>query len=266
VNNIIEVYGAGRAPRYPAIDSISYEPSSPGFLRILQTISSVVGDDPRRVELFFQPSMHFALYMLDAGHRDEAGRLEPLEKGENAAALAAIPRIAWMRYPYSVIVVPGSGTDRIGFNISAIGKLRLVLAARRYREGQAPLILVSGGFVHPAQTPFAEAIEMKKSLIADFGIPASAILVDPHARHTTTNLRNAARLIYRYGIPFDRKALITTDEPQSRDIESAAFAARCLRELGYQPGGTFARKSAFDLEFIPAIDSLQADAMDPLDP
>jgi uncharacterized SAM-binding protein YcdF (DUF218 family) len=31
---------------------------------------------------------------------------------------------------------------------------------------------------------------MKRQLVALFGIPESAILVDPHARHTTTNLRN----------------------------------------------------------------------------
>jgi hypothetical protein len=43
-----------------------------------------------------------------------------------------------------------------------------------------------------------------------FGIPANAIIVDPHARHTTTKMRNAARLIYRYGMPFSAKALVTT--------------------------------------------------------
>jgi uncharacterized SAM-binding protein YcdF (DUF218 family) len=41
---------------------------------------------------------------------------------------------------------------------------------------------------------------MKHDLIARLGIPAAAILVDPHARHTTTNMRNAARLLYRYGM------------------------------------------------------------------
>ena len=57
-----------------------------------------------------------------------------------------------------------------------------------YANGKAPLILVSGGYVHPNQTPYCEAIEMKESLVRDFGIPSDAILIDPHARHTTTNL------------------------------------------------------------------------------
>ena len=107
---------------------------------------------------------------------------------------------------------------------------------------------------------------MKKSLMADFGVPADAILVDPHARHTTTNMRNAARLIYRYGSPYHKKALVTTDPGQSSSIESADFAQRCLRELGYEPQKVLARISKFDLEFLPLIDSLQMDPADPLDP
>ncbi len=266
MDNIIEIYGAGRAPRYTQIDANSYDVKSPSYRLLVRTVVAVLQDDSAALKLFFQPSLRFAMSLLDANHRDEAGRLEPLETGENAAAIRRIRSIRWDRFPYSVIVVPGSGPDRLTFNLSAMGKLRLALAAKRWREGKAPLILVSGGFVHPAQTPFAEAMEMKKSLIADFGIPADAILVDPHARHTTTNLRNAARQIYRYGIPFEKTALITTDRDQSRAIESAAFGERCLRELGYKPYALRARISPFDLEFLPMLDSLQADAMDPLDP
>jgi hypothetical protein len=90
--------------------------------------------------------------------------------------------------------------------------------------------------------------------------------VDPHARHTTTNLRNAARLIYRYRIRFDQKALIVTDQLQSASIESAQFTQRCEKELGYQPIRLAGRTSPFDLEFVPLIDSLEADASELLDP
>ena len=107
---------------------------------------------------------------------------------------------------------------------------------------------------------------MKRSLIDDFHVPAEAIIVDPHARHTTTNLRNAARLMYRYAIPFDHKALITTDAFQSAYIESDAFLKRCQQELGYQPATILGRVSLFDLEFTPRLESLQIDSMDPLDP
>ena len=107
---------------------------------------------------------------------------------------------------------------------------------------------------------------MKKSLIRDFGVPADAIIIEPHARHTTTNLRNAARLIYRYGIPFERKVLVTTDSFQSAYIESDGCAKRCDQELRYQPAKVLSRLSPFDLEITNRIESLQINPMDPLDP
>lgn len=266
IDNVIDVYGLGRPPRYPQIDSVTYDVKSDSYRQVVRKIAETVQDQESASDLFFDPALRFALYLMDANGRDEAGRLEPLDKGENAAAIRHIASIAWNRFPYSVILVPGAGPDRLGVNLSPSGKMRLILAAKRFREGKAPLILVSGGFVHPLQTPYSEAVEMQKCLIANLGIPAEAILIDPHARHTTTNLRNAARQIYRYGIPFDKVALITTDTDQSRYIEDAGFADRCMKELGYKPYRLRARISPFDLEFLPVIDSLQADAMDPLDP
>jgi uncharacterized SAM-binding protein YcdF (DUF218 family) len=203
---------------------------------------------------------------MTLNHRDEAGRFEPMEAGENAAAFHHVANIEWSRYPYSVIVVPGAGNDRPGVRLSASGKLRDEIAARRFREGKAPFILVSGGYVHPSQTEFAEAIEMKRDLMTRFSIPEAAIIVDPHARHTTTNMRNAARLMYRYGLPWDGKALVSTDPSQSQYIENPEFAKRCLAELGYVPYKLLGRTSPFDLEFRPIIDSLQIDSQDPLDP
>ena len=81
------------------------------------------------------------------------------------------------------------------------------LAALQYAKGVAPFIVTSGGKVHPYKTKFCEATEMKRYLVEKLHIPANAIIVDPHARHTTTNMRNAARLIYRYGIPLIKPAL-----------------------------------------------------------
>jgi hypothetical protein len=106
---------------------------------------------------------------------------------------------------------------------------------------------------------------MKRDLMARFAIPAASIIIDPHARHTTTNMREAGRLIYRYGIPFDKTALISTDPQQSNFIESVVFEKRCLDELGYKPYRLMKRTSAFDLEFVPTIESLQIDPH-PLDP
>jgi hypothetical protein len=174
--------------------------------------------------------------------------------------------VDWGRYQYSVIVVPGEGNEIPGVALSPGGKVRDDIAAKRFHDGLAPFVLVSGGFVHPAHTEFSEAGEMKRDLSTRLGVPVDAIIVDPHARHTTTNMRNAARLIYRYGAPFDKKGLVSTDPRQSSYIEGAAFARRCVDELGYVPYKILGRKSLFDLEFLPVVDSLQSDPRDLLDP
>jgi len=266
INNIIDVYGAGTPPRSPDIDGVSYDVKGEAYGRVVQTSAAVLAEELRDSTLFFQPSARFALRLLDANHRDEAARQEPLHQGENADALRRIPSIAWSDFRYSAIIVPGSGPDRLMWSLSTMSHLRLELAARRFKEGKAPLIVVSGGYVYPKHTPYCEAIEMKKALVSDFGIPAEAILVEPHARHTTTNLRNVARLLYRYAVPFDRKALVTTDPSHSSYIGGEAFATRCSTELGYQPVSVTGRVSAFDLEVVPRVDSLQIDPTDPLDP
>jgi hypothetical protein len=266
INRMIDVYGLGKAPRYPAIDSITYDVKTDAWRHIVQNLAAMLEDDRASLALFSSPSMRFALQLMWLNHRDEAGRYEPMEIGENALAIRRIKSTDWAKYPYSAIVVPGAGNDLPGFQLSPEGKLRDEIAVKRFREGKAPFLLVSGGFVHPSQTEFAEAIEMKRDLIIRFGIPADAILIDPHARHTTTNMRNAARLMYRYGMPFEKKALVTTDLGQSQSIESPAFAKRCMDELGYVPQQILGRTSPFDLEFRPTLDSLQADPQDPLDP
>jgi hypothetical protein len=266
INRMIDVYGAGKAPRYPEIDAMTYDAASTVWKHDVEVLASVLEDDRLSFTLFFSSSLRFAGELMFLNHRDEAGRHEPLELNENAAAFRHVASIDWDKYPYSAIVVPGAGNDRFGVHLSPGGKLRDEIAAKRFREGKAPFLIVSGGYVHPERTEYSEAIEMKRDLMSRFGIPPEAILVDPHARHTTTNLRNAARLLYRYAFPFDKKALVTTDQQQSEYIENPNFEKRCLEELGYVPYRLERRTSAFDLEFVPRIESLHADPTDPLDP
>lgn len=266
LNYFIDVYGTGKAPRYPEIDSITYDPKSQNYARLLHIIETVMVDDLKSLDLFFSPSLRFAIELMEANHRDEAGRFEPMHLGENAAPFRRIAATDWTRYQYTAIVVPGSGNDRPDVAFSPWGRQRNMLAARRWHAGLAPFIIVSGGYVHPNRTPYNEAIEMRRSLIEEFGVPADAIIIEPHARHTTTNIRNAVRLMYRYNIPTDRPALITTDIYQSQNIESDGFVQRNNRELGYQPHKILRRTSPSDLEFLPMIDSLHADAIEPLDP
>jgi hypothetical protein len=266
INGILQTYGLGRPPLYPKIDSVSYDPASEDYREVLHQIDwTVTTTDPKQ-SLLFEPSLHFALYLLKINRRDEAQRFEPLSTGENAAAVARIPEVDWSKYPYSVVLIPGIGPENPNAPLSPMGVLHVANAARRYREGKAPFILVSGGFVHPSQTRYSEAIEMKRALMQDYGIPENAIIVDPHARHTTTNFRNAARLMYRYNIPFDKPALVAGDIYQSEYIENANLVKRCLRELGYPCFLDLHRVSSIGLVWLPTMQSLQQNPADPLDP
>jgi hypothetical protein len=158
------------------------------------------------------------------------------------------------------------GPDDLSTPLSPGGKLRVRLAAERFAAGLAPFIIVSGGMVHPRGTHFAEAIEMRKALIEDYGVSADCIIVDPYARHTTTNLRNATRALIALGASLGRDALIVSDPEQIRYIASREFADRNQSVLGYEPGTLGKQSSPFELPFRPSRASLRVDPMDPLDP
>jgi hypothetical protein len=219
---------------------------------------------------YYRPLLDLVLAALSAASRDEAWRYEPLVEGENAAAVARIPMIDFASFPFSVIVVPGKGPGNLDHALDPGGRIRADQAAARFQAGLAPLIALSGGHVHPDRTPYSEAIEMKKYLKSVHAIPEHALLVDPHARHTTTNLRNVGRQLYRYGIPTDRPALITTDLFQTLYIAAASdtdiFGKRSLEELGYKPWRGITQLDSLDDCWLPAVQVLHQDARDLLDP
>jgi hypothetical protein len=101
--------------------------------------------------------------------------------------------------------------------------------------------------------------------LADLHVPESAIIVDPHARHTTTNMRNAVREMFRYGIPTDKPGLVISNSGQVASI-MAAQLPRCERELGYAPYQIVGKNSDTEAIFLPLVDSLEQDPADPLDP
>jgi hypothetical protein len=248
------------------LDSISFDLHSADTQRDIASLVNRISAKGSSEKLFFEPSLESALELLNMNHRDEAGRMEPMETGVNEAAVKAIPSIQWKNYDYSVIVVPGAGPSDTETALSASGRRRTELAVEAYHAGKAPFILVSGGYVHPSQTRFAEAVEMRKALLNDYHVPEAAILVDPHARHTTTNMRNAAREIYRYNMPMNKPALVVSDAAQIGYIAGQTFTDRCMKELGYLPYQVINRPSETSLVFLPLKESLQQDPMDPLDP
>jgi DUF218 domain-containing protein len=263
MNRLLSVYGLGKNPFYKDIDRVSFDVSSEEYRKLLQVkISEIqLSHNP----LFFEPTLSFALKLLEANRRDEAGRYEPLEEGENKACLQDMKNIRWSDYPYSFILVLGSGPQDSA-RLSRGGARRADQAAQLFLEHKAPLIILSGGHVHPMQTPYCEAIEMKKYVMEKFKIPEKSILIEPHARHTTTNFRNAARLVFRYGIPTDLKGLVTSSEDHIAIVTKEGFPIRCSTELGYFPMEFITRISPVAAEFKPSVASLFFDANDPLDP
>jgi hypothetical protein len=264
MNRILNVYCLGYDPRYKDIDKVSFDVSTKAYRDLLT--AKIAEIKFAKAPLFFEPTLNFALKLLEINRRDEAGRYEPLEQGENKAAVQNLSKIKWSDYPYSFILVLGSGGLDLTTRISPIGAQRTDVAAQLFSQHKAPLIIVSGGHVHPMQTPYCEAIEMKKYLMAKYKIPETSILVEPHARHTTTNFRNAARLAFRYGIPTDRMALVTSSEDHIASSARDEFRTRNLNELGYFPVEYIKRISPVEAEFKPSVASLFFDANDPLDP
>lgn len=264
INHVIDVYAGGGKPNYPKIDSISFDirdKSYPELLAMNTHLSVAEAKDG----LFFSSSMLFALHSLEINERNQAGEYEPMNETVNKAAYEYSKKVKWNQYKYTLILVPGEGPEEEKVALSAGGMLRCRLAALQYRNGIAPFIMVSGGCVHPYKTKYNEAVEMKKYMMENLHIPEHAILMEPHARHTTTNLRNCARLIFRYGFPMDKPCISSTAKSQSYYITSV-LADRCIKELGYVPFRSGNRLSDTEAEFYPLSNSLQIDFDEPMDP
>lgn len=265
VNHTISVYAGGQPPKSARIDSISFNIRQSGYTDMLALNASLSVNETKAQNLFYSSTLVFALHSLEINERNQAADDEPMQNGVNKMALDYAKTIKWDQYKYSLILVPGEGPEEAGVALSAGGMLRCRLAVLQYRNGVAPLIMVSGGCVHPFKTKYNEAIEMKKYLIETLHIPEKAILVEPHARHTTTNLRNCARIIFRSGLPMDKPCITSTSRSQSSYI-TGVMAARCRDELGYMPFKNGKRLSDTEAEFYPLVIALQVDDDEPMDP
>lgn len=266
INYTIDQFGLGKKMRYPRIDSANYPVNGRYYRTVLKDLFAYLAEQADTMTLFYQPSLAVAMQLMDANDRDEPARHEPMEQRDNQKAFVQAKQTNWKAYKYAAIVVPGKGPELATTPLSPLNKMRLDLVAGRYRKNWAPFIVVSGGYCYPFRGPYAEAVEMKRYLMQKHAIPEAAIIIDPHARHTTTNLRNANRLMIRYGFPTDKLCVFTTTQSQTDYVNNAAFDERNRRELGYLPYRDKKRISPHDIEFYPTLESLHMDPYDPLDP
>ncbi|BCA61401.1 hypothetical protein HMP09_0635 [Sphingomonas sp. HMP9] len=265
INVVLRTFGLGQVPRYPQIDGTG--PIDPAEARARLQAADWLSRTPRaRSVQVLDPSIDYALALLDVSDRTDAIGFDPLTGGLNAAATKRARSLDWTRWRYSAMIVTGVGPETPDTALSPFGKYHVRLAADRFARGDIAVIIVTGGRAHPRATRFTEAEQMRAALIDRYGVPADAIVVEPYARHTTTNLRNATRLLVALGAPLDKDALIVCNPGQSATITSDVFTQRNLAELGYVPGQVGRRLSPTEVEFRPSPLSLRIDPRDPLDP
>jgi hypothetical protein len=104
-------------------------------------------------------------------------------------------------------------------------------------------------------------------LVNEMGVPESVIIVDPYARHSTTNFRNAARLLLQAGAPLEKEVLVAVvHQGHLAGGISQSFTERCIRELGYEP--ITERHQVSSTSWAGHLNpmSLTLDPADPLDP
>ena len=264
LNGILEVYAGPRAPLYPTIDGPDDVAGSPARAAHVEQALSLA---PRcRAGASLRDSgVGLAAALLTVNDRLDAVAFTS-DRDMGRRVRDRLGQVDWSKYRYSALVVLGIGPEDPMTRLSAAGEENVRVAAERYRENLAPLIVVTGGSVHPRRTHFVEAVEMRRALTERYGVPDAAVVIEPYARHTTTNLRNVARRLIEIGAPLDRDVLILTNADQSRSISAPAFAARNQRELGYQPGAVVSRISPTELSYRLSERSLRVDPRDPLDP
>jgi len=201
---------------------------------------------------------------------------------ENVKSRAAIQNFKeWNKYndppkKYPLIVVPGYTPlgQEDPLKLHPTGEERCKMAYEEYKKDRAPFIMVSGGNVHPSDTNYNEAVQMKKKLM-DMGVPEERIIVEGKARHSTTNLRNAGRFMLEDGHKDKFKsALVLTDGGQAfyfseHVLTFGAFHGRSQSELGYTVGrlnGTLQQNGNIEVDYRPSEDVKRRNKTDILDP
>jgi uncharacterized SAM-binding protein YcdF (DUF218 family) len=114
--------------------------------------------------------------------------------------------------PAEAIVVLGGGirapvAPRPWVDVTEAGD-RVLYGARLYREGKAPLVILSGGRIEwrGGGSP-SESADMAQIMVA-MGVPMTAILQDPTSLNTRENAVNVKKIMQQQGI--QRVLLVTS--------------------------------------------------------
>ena len=135
MNRLLRIYCVGKDPFYKNIDKVSFDVSSEEYGKLLK--AKIAEIKLSRDPLFFEPTLNFGLKLLEVNRRDEAGRYEPLEEGENKTCLQEMKNIRWNDYPYSFILVLGSGPPD-SVRLSKIGSQKIGPGCPTISRTQSP--------------------------------------------------------------------------------------------------------------------------------
>ncbi len=163
------------------------------------------------------------------------------------------------RYPYAAALTFGFGVPSHAFSdlvpwrpgddctvlskwqmdLFGVNRVRAGRVAAAWHAGVAPAIVVSGGAIHG---PLVEAFMLVHLAHCAFEVPMDAVLLDPCADHTHTNVRNGGGLVVALG---GRTGYIVTDDGLQAEYlqEWTAFSLiggsidqRALRDWDYLVG------------------------------
>jgi uncharacterized SAM-binding protein YcdF (DUF218 family) len=103
-----------------------------------------------------------------------------------------------------VIVLLGGGTEpavypRSGVEINGAGE-RILYTAQLYKEGKAPLILLSGGEITWLSDGSATPAQDMAQILNSLGVPSQALIIEDKSRNTYENALYAKELLSARGI------------------------------------------------------------------
>lgn len=165
-----------------------------------------------------------------------------------------------------LLIVPGHASDKQKEDtpLDKTTLKRLEIAHRIYKRDNYAAILVSGGNIHPKGTPHNEAYEMKKYLMKNYKVPEYRIAIEPFARNSVTNLRNAGRFMLSHGI---EKSLIVTTNAQNYYYafsNVSSLDSRSIKLLGYKVGNfKLLEKNATEFKVSKSVLGVGKDPLDP---
>lgn len=137
---------------------------------------------------------------------------------------------------------PGQACPSLGkadMDLFGVNIVRAARAAEAYFADVAPVVILSGGAVHAR---LYEAFMLDYVATCKLGVRADAVLLDPCADHTHTNLRNTGALLVELGA---RTGYVVTDDGVQADylqewtgfdLIGGSIDQRSLRDFGYLLG------------------------------